>query len=177
MIAQNTSSAEETRLIKYPSKLPQRTYPTTLKEQLVELETDELVVRYAESRQQLSSDRYRPVYHYVPPEGPTNDPNGFCTWQGRYHLCYQQYPPEDRRQHWGHAVSEDLVYWKDLPTAIFPGIEEKCYSGGALTEDDRVLACYHGTDALGARPSSTPAPLDPTGSMRLNRPYGSAKPR
>ncbi len=131
----------------YPSKLPQRSYATTLEEQLKELETDELVVRYAESRQQLSSDRYRPVYHYVPPEGPTNDPNGFCTWQGRYHLCYQQYPPEDRRQHWGHAVSEDLVYWKDLPTAIYPGIEDRCYSGAALTEHDRVLACYQGTEA------------------------------
>jgi beta-fructofuranosidase len=134
-------------MINYPSKLPQRTYATTLKEQLKELETDELVLRYAESRQQLSSERYRPVYHYVPPEGPTNDPNGFCTWQGRYHLCFQQYPPEDKRQHWGHAVSEDLVYWTDLPTAIYPGIEDRCYSGAAVTEDDRVLACYQGTEA------------------------------
>ena len=68
-------------------------------------------------------------------------------WQGRFHLFYQQCPPEDRRQHWGHAVSEDLVYWRDLPIAIYPGIEEKCYSGSALTEEDRVLACYHGTSA------------------------------
>ena len=133
--------------MKYQSKLPQRTYATTLEEQLEELETDELMLRYGASRQRLSSDRYRPVYHYVNPEGPTNDPNGFCVWQGRYHLFYQQYPPEDKRQHWGHAVSEDLVYWKDLPTAIYPGIEDRCYSGSALTEDDRVLACYHGTKA------------------------------
>ena len=94
-----------------------------------------------------SSDPYRPVYHYVNPEGPSNDPNGFTYWQGRHHLFYQQYPPEDRRQHWGHAVSEDLVYWQDLPIAIYPGIEEKCYSGSCLAEDDRVLACYHGTSA------------------------------
>ena len=133
--------------MKYPSRVPQRTYATQLEEQLRQLETDELALRFAESRRRLSSDRYRPVYHYVNPEGPSNDPNGFCIWQGRFHLFYQQYPPEDRRQHWGHAVSEDLVYWRDLPIAIYPGIEEKCYSGSALTEAGRVLACYHGTSA------------------------------
>ena len=133
--------------MKYPSKVPQRTYATTLEEQLEQLKTDELAVRFAESRARQSSDPYRPTYHYVNPEGPSNDPNGFTTWQGRYHLFYQQYPPEDRRQHWGHAVSDDLVYWMDLPIAIYPGIEEKCYSGSSLAEDDRVIACYHGTSA------------------------------
>ena len=133
--------------MKYPPKMPQKTYPTTLEGQLVDLKTDMLAVRFAESRAAQSSDRYRPVYHYVNPEGPSNDPNGFCTWQGRYHLFYQQYPAEDKRQHWGHAYSDDLVYWHDLPIAIYPGIEEKVYSGSALTEDDRVLACYHGTQA------------------------------
>ena len=133
--------------MKYPSEVPCRIYGATLEEQLEQLKTDELTHRFAESRKRLSSDCYRPVYHYVNPEGPSNDPNGFCSWQGRYHLFYQQYPPEDRRQHWGHAMSEDLVHWRDLPIAIYPGIEERCYSGSALTEDDRVIACYHGTSA------------------------------
>lgn len=133
--------------MKYPSKVPQKTYATTLEEQLEQLKTDELTLRFAASRKAQLSDRYRPTYHYVNPEGPSNDPNGFTYWQGRYHLFYQQYPNEDRRQHWGHAVSEDLVYWQDLPIAIYPGIEEKCYSGSSLAEDDRVLACYHGTSA------------------------------
>ena len=134
-------------MMEYPSKVPQRTYGTTLPQQFEQLQTDELVLRFAASRQRQAADPYRPLYHYVNPEGPSNDPNGFCYWQGRYHLFYQQYPPEDRRQHWGHACSEDLVYWRDLPIAIYPGIEEKCYSGSALVEDDRVLACYHGTRA------------------------------
>ena len=64
---------------------------------------------------------------------------------GRWHLFYQGYPPEDNRQHWGHAVSDDLIRWRDLPYAIYPDPEECCYSGSALVEEDRVIAIYHGT--------------------------------
>ena len=128
------------------SKVPQRTYATTLEEQLEQLDTDPLLQRFHASRQQLSGDPHRPVYHYVNPEGNLNDPNGFCYWQGRYHLFYQAYPPEDVRQHWGHACSDDLVHWRDLPLAIYPDPEDKCFSGSTLVEEDRVLACYHGID-------------------------------
>ena len=131
----------------FTSKVPQRTYATTVEEQLEQLKMDELMLRFAESRKRLSKDRYRPVYHFVNPEGMLNDPNGLCYWQGRYHLFYQAYPPEDPRQHWGHAVSDDMVHWKDLPLAIYPGIEECCFSGATLVEEDRVIAMYHGTRA------------------------------
>ena len=43
-------------------------------------------------------------------------------------MFYQGYPPEDRRQHWGHAVSDDLIHWRDLPYAIYPNPEDRCYS-------------------------------------------------
>ena len=126
------------------SKVPKRTYSSTLAEQQQELKSDGLMSRFAASRRQLSSDRYRPLYHYVNPEGNLNDPNGLCYWQGRYHLFYQAYPPEDPRQHWGHAVSDDLVHWSDLPLAVYPDPEEACYSGSTLVEDDRVIAIYYG---------------------------------
>jgi beta-fructofuranosidase len=74
-----------------------------------------------------------------------NDPNGLCFWQGRWHLFYQGYPPEDPRQHWGHAVSDDLIHWCDLPYAIYPHPEYQCFSGATLVEPDRVIAIYHGT--------------------------------
>ena len=67
--------------------------------------------------------------------------------QGRYHLFYQAYPLEDTRQHCGHAVSDDLVHWEDLPLVIYPGIENCCFSGSTLVEEDRVIAMYHGTSA------------------------------
>ena len=128
------------------SKVPSRSYPTTLEEQLETLKTDELLKRFNASRKKLSTDPHRPIYHYVNPEGNLNDPNGLCFWQGRYHLFYQAYPPEDTRQHWGHAYSDDLVHWQDLPLAIYPDPENMCYSGSAYVDDNRVIACYHGID-------------------------------
>ena len=56
-------------------------------------------------------------------------PQRLCFWQGRWHLFYQARLPEDPRQHWGHAVSPDLIRWWDLPYAIGPGPEERCYPG------------------------------------------------
>lgn len=141
---------ESTRMtanVKHPSKIHQRVYATTLSEQRKQLETDQMLLRFAASREALSSDTYRPAYHYVNPESTLNDPNGLCCWQGHYHLFYQAYPPEDFRQYWGHAVSKDLVHWEDLPLAIYPGIEEKVYSGSTLVEADRVIAFYQGTRA------------------------------
>jgi len=56
-------------------------------------------------------------------------------------------PIEDTRQHWGHAVSEDLIHWRDLPYCIYPDPERCCFSGAALVEEERVIAMYHGTEA------------------------------
>jgi len=126
------------------SRVPQFTYPETLEAQEAALKDNLLLKRFAASRKRLSQDRYRPIYHYVNPESTLNDPNGLCFWKGRWHLFYQAYPPEDRRQHWGHAVSDDLIHWRDLPYAIYPGPEDKCFSGTTFVEDDRVIAAYHG---------------------------------
>ena len=147
MLEHRVKPVPGSREMDFTSKVPQRSYAVTLDEQLEQLKTDELVERFGRSRSQLSSDPYRPIYHYVNPEGRLNDPNGLCYWQGRYHLFYQAYPLEDPRQHWGHAVSDDLVHWTDLPLAIYPGIERACYSGSTLVEEDRVIAMYHGTRA------------------------------
>src|SRR3990172_8492542 len=144
--AENGSSAEQEQP-GFTSRVPQYTFADTLEEQESQLKSNPLVLRFAESRRKMAADPHRPIYHYVNPEGRLNDPNGLCFWQGRWHMFYQAYPPEDPRQHWGHTVSDDLVHWRDLPLAIYPGIEEKCFSGSTLVEDDRVIAMYHGTRA------------------------------
>ncbi len=127
------------------SKVPKFSFSNSLKEQELQLKENPLVKRMNESRKRLSTDKYRPVYHYVNPEGNLNDPNGLCFWNGYWHLFYQAYPPEDPRQHWGHAISRDLVFWRDLPYAIYPNPERAVFSGTTLVEEDRVIAMYHGT--------------------------------
>ena len=129
----------------YTSKVPKFTFASTLEEQEEQLETNPLILRFRESRETLAADPHLPLYHFVSPEGRLNDPNGLSYWQGRWHMFYQGYPPEDPRQHWGHAVSDDLIHWRDLPYAIYPNPEDRVFSGSTLVEEDRVIAMYHGT--------------------------------
>ena len=129
------------------SRVPRYTFSDTLAEQEAELRDNPLLRRMTASREAMSGDPHRPAYHFVSPENRLNDPNGLCFWQGCWHLFYQGYPPEDDRAHWGHAVSDDLVHWRDLPYAIYPDVEERCYSGSTLVEEDRVIAMYHGTQS------------------------------
>lgn len=129
----------------FTSKVPRYTFGTTLAEQEEQLRDNPMLARFRESRERLAADRLRPICHFTSPESSLNDPNGLCFWQGRWHMFYQGYPPEDPRQHWGHAVSEDLIHWRDLPYAIYPNPEECCFSGAAWVDPDRVIAMYHGT--------------------------------
>ena len=131
----------------YTSSVPKYKFADTLKAQQAQLGTNPLMLRFAESRRKLATDPYRPLYHFVSPESTMNDPNGLCFWQSHWHLFYQGYPPEDPRQHWGHAVSDDLIHWQDLPYAVYPHPEYQCFSGSTLVEQDRVIAMYHGTRA------------------------------
>lgn len=142
LISTNNSLAQNSS---YASKVPKFAFKNTLAEQEEQLKNNPLLIRYKASRARLAEDPHLPVYHFVSPENRLNDPNGLCFWQGRWHLFYQAYPPEDPRQHWGHAVSKDLIHWEDLPIAIYPDPEYQCYSGSTLVEEDRVIAMYHGT--------------------------------
>ena len=130
----------------YTSRVPHYTFADTLEEQEEQLKTNPLMLRLIESRKGYAGDPHRPIYHYVNPEAMLNDPNGLCFWRGRWHLFYQAYPPEDTRQHWGHAISDDLIHWRDLPYAIYPNPERCCFSGSSYVEEDRVIAMYHGTE-------------------------------
>lgn len=128
-----------------PSKIVRQSYPSHDPDQLQAIKNDDCLKTLKSLRDCKSSDRYRPLYHFVNPENTMNDPNGLCYWRGRWHLFYQSRPIDDERLHWGHAYSADLIHWHDLPNAIFPGPENDCYSGTILIEQDRAIAMYHGT--------------------------------
>lgn len=88
------------------------------------------------------------LYHFEPRKGWMNDPNGLVFFQGKYHAFFQHNPhgPQWDRMHWGHAVSEDLIHWQELPIALYPDEEYEddggCFSGSAIEKDGRLYLFY-----------------------------------
>ncbi|WP_226005821.1 GH32 C-terminal domain-containing protein [Natrinema salinisoli] len=104
----------------------------------------------AAHREALSSDPHRPRYHISPPANWLNDPNGLVEWNGRYHVFYQYNPggPYHHAIHWGHAVSDDLVHWRDEPVALTPSPNgpdrSGCWSGCTVVDDGTPTLLYTG---------------------------------
>ena len=106
-------------------------------------------------RDKLLADKYRPIYHFVIPEGIAHpfDPNGAIYWKGRYHLYYIFQTVKPRYGHrgdaWGHISSHDLVHWRFHPTALKPsGAEVAIYSGNAFINKEGVpTIMYQGLGA------------------------------
>lgn len=103
-------------------------------------------------RQALASDPHRPRFHFLAPANWLNDPNGLVQTGGLTHLFYQHNPngPFHGTIHWGHAVSRDLVHWRDLPVALAPtpgGADGGgCWSGCAVMDGDLPTLIYTGVD-------------------------------
>ncbi|MBB5814760.1 GH32 C-terminal domain-containing protein [Streptomyces collinus] len=86
------------------------------------------------------SETYRPQFHYTPQKNWMNDPNGLVYYKGEYHLFYQYNPNGNAwgDMSWGHAVSKDLVHWKELPLALSHDDEEMVFSGSAVVDRDNT---------------------------------------
>jgi fructan beta-fructosidase len=90
----------------------------------------------ARSTQEMRQEAYRPQFHFAPARFWMNDPNGLVYYKGEYHLFYQYNPFGIDWGHmsWGHAVSRDLVHWKDLPVALTEENGIMIFSGSAVVD-------------------------------------------
>ena len=81
-------------------------------------------------------ENYRPQFHFSSAKNWLNDPNGLVYHDGVYHLFYQYNPFGTKWGHmsWGHAVSKDLVYWKELPVALSEINDIMIFSGSAVVD-------------------------------------------
>jgi len=96
-------------------------------------------------------ERYRPQVHFSPREHWTNDPNGLVYFHGEYHLFFQYNPFGDQWGHmsWGHAVSRDLLHWRELPVAIPEMGNEMVFTGSVVVDSRNTSGfCAQGKECL-----------------------------
>ena len=115
-------------------------------------------------------EKLRPQFHFTSKRGWNNDSNGMVYYDGQYHLFYQHNPYGWNwgNMTWGHAVSEDIIHWKELGDAIHPDKLGTIFSGSAVvdinntagfqTGDEKVIVCIY-TSAGGRNPMSKGQPF------------------
>ena len=113
-----------------------------------------------EKKEIVEKDFWRQKYHIQGIVGLINDPNGFSQFKGKYHMFYQWNPlgTDHKNKTWAHSVSDDLLHWKRLKTALRPDTrysKDGVYSGSAIVDDEKLYLFYTGNvkDSDGNRES------------------------
>lgn len=110
---------------------------------------EQQVDQWIEQNKYKVNPSFRLRYHLMGEVGWINDPNGFCFYQGKYHLFYQFNPYDSRwgPMHWGHATSTDLIQWSYECVALVPDTvwdKDGCFSGTALVHKNQLILAYTG---------------------------------
>jgi len=95
------------------------------------------VIEIKDGKPEYYKEKYRPQFHFTAKKNWLNDPNGLVYYHGVYHLFFQYMPPHRPEEYkdWGHAVSTDLLHWKQTPDHITPHkVWSGCWSGSAVVD-------------------------------------------
>ena len=108
----------------------------------------------------LYAESLRSQIHFSSKRGWLNDANAMFYYQGQYHLYYQHDPfnwDGSGQKWWGHAVSPDMVNWRELPEGIYSHTYgDDVWSGSAVVDtantggfktgtNDVIVAAFYST--------------------------------
>lgn len=86
----------------------------------------------------LYKEPNRPQFHFTVKRGWNNDVNGPIFYKGQYHLFWQSFPFgvkwDSGFMYWGHAVSKDLIHWRELAPALMTDKLGASWSGTSLID-------------------------------------------
>jgi sucrose-6-phosphate hydrolase SacC (GH32 family) len=84
----------------------------------------------------------RPQFHFTVKRGWSNDINGPIYYDGQYHLFWQTFKYgldiDIDYMYWGHAVSNDLLHWTELPSALTMDSLGSPWSGTAVVDSNNM---------------------------------------
>ena len=79
---------------------------------------------------------HRPQFHFSAMKNWINDPNGLVYFDGIWHLFFQHNAESNTwgPMWWGHALSHDLIHWKQKDHALYPDEMGSIFSGSAIVD-------------------------------------------
>jgi fructan beta-fructosidase len=86
----------------------------------------------------LYKETNRPQFHFTVKRGWSNDVNGPIFYKGQYHLFWQAFPFgvkwDTGFMYWGHAVSKDLIHWRELAPSLMIDKLGAAWSGTSIVD-------------------------------------------
>ncbi|MBQ8558617.1 MAG: GH32 C-terminal domain-containing protein [Tyzzerella sp.] len=105
-----------------------------------------LVITNKADAKYMSTEEYRPQLHFTAENNWLNDPNGlvYDTSNETWHMFYQYLPQltNGYAKIWGHAVSDDLVNWVELPVAIDVDEFGAIWSGSCAVDENNTSGFF-----------------------------------